>query len=481
MPSPGAESSHGPSSPQGDELHAERPLLARVRSYTRRLQQRFRLVVPGRELRDIPRGRMWIARKLDGELWFLRKHKGQVALISPSGRQLGGIPLTDEAATRLADHERFLAAGELYVPGHGARHELVQALSDPRATDRLCFAPFDLLEDDPGTPQQDDYGVRRQRLLALFGGSALLSPPESIESQQPGDVTTQYARWVETGASRGLVVWHSLGLCYTLKRIVTLDACVVAFSETIPAEVCAVTVALRHGDGRFQILATLSTGLLESERSGWHPRLAALQVESSYRLADHQGRLCRWVRPELVLELKCLDLSSREDDDRPVRRMAVDYDAEHGYSPAGLVPFVKLIHPVIVRTRNDKSPATADVGVEQVARIVPFANELRPARLQASETLSRRVWTRTIDGRRAVRKYVALATHKHAADPSHPPFVVHFSDFSPGRKTPLKTSLRVASSPGRLNALIAKWLQSNINQHWQEVGPAPSSAKEPGV
>ena len=46
----------------------------------------------------------------------------------------------------------------------------------------------------------------------------------------------------------------------------------------------------------------------EAERRELHERLSTSLCPSSFRKATHQGTLYRWVRPEVVVEIKCNDL-----------------------------------------------------------------------------------------------------------------------------------------------------------------------------
>ncbi len=473
----GDTSPYGPGFKGGVDALNDKALATRLRGYKRHVAKRYRTVIPGRETRDIPKAPMFISRKLDGELWFLLKRDGQVLLLAYNGRIVGGVPVTDEASERLAEVGEILIPGELYVPGTHERarvHNVARTLSDGSQAERLQFAPFDLLEEDGNDLFSEEYAVRWRRLHELFAGAERCAPPETEEAEEPASVAAHYASWVETKQCEGLVVRHSFGTIYKVKPIVTVDACVVAFGERKTAEVGTVrelTVALRRDDGGFHILGTVSTGLEEADRVTWHTRLSAMEVESSYRMANREGTLCRWVRPEIVLELKCSDLLHLDDSERPVRRMVVSYDEERGYEAEGLMPFLSLIHPVIVREREDKKPVVEDIGLSQVYSIVPFAEHDQPAEqidLAKTEVVDRKVWTKATKGKTAVRKYVAMATHKHETDPDYPPFVVHFTDFSPSRKDPLKTGLRVASSRERLDSLVEGWVKDNIKRGWKE-------------
>jgi len=56
----------------------------------------------------------------------------------------------------------------------------------------------------------------------------------------------------------------------------------------------------------------------------------------------------------------------------------------------------------------------------------------------------RGVYSKTTKDKVAVRKYLIIDTHK-GHDRNYPAFVTFFTDYSPGRKEPLQTTLRSAS------------------------------------
>src|SRR5690606_30850092 len=89
--------------------------------------------------------------------------------------------------------------------------------------------------------------------------------------------------------------------------------------------------------------------------------------------------------------------------------------------------------------------------------------------LSKSAILKRGVYKKDSKGNVAVRKYVAFATNKAEEDPNYPPFVVFFTDFSPGRKDPLKTDMRVTPHRDMVDAYITEWIADNVKKGWEEV------------
>jgi hypothetical protein len=107
-----------------------------------------------------------------------------------------------------------------------------------------------------------------------------------------------------------------------------------------------------------------------------------------------------------------------------------------------------LIHPTLLRERTDKRPDALSAGIGQITEYpegVAIESATSAPVRATSEVVRRGVYVKETKGQRAVRKYVVIRTNKER-EGSHPPFVVYFTDYSAGRKTPLETALRTSAT-----------------------------------
>jgi len=86
--------------------------------------------------------------------------------------------------------------------------------------------------------------------------------------------------------------------------------------------------------------------------------------------------------------------------------------------------------------------------------------------LPPSEILRREVYSKTTKGVVAVRKLVMWKTNKQESDPSYPAYVVHFTDYSAGRKDPLQREVRVAPSQDVASKIADAMIEANIKKGW---------------
>jgi len=455
-------------------------LSARLKNYKKLVAKRYRIIFPDNITRFLPDGNLFISSKVDGELWFLVKREDEVALVAYNGRVLQGVPVVEEAAEQLADVDDIIIPGELFaLPPEGGRPRVghvATALHDDSRAGTLGFKAFDLLEQSGEDWLYRGYDERYARLEELLGDGQRCAVVLTVEGDK-SDAADYFREWVETEKFEGLVVRSEQGITYKIKPFVTIDAVVIAFGERQEEGrpmVRELTLALLRDDGTFHILGTVGNGFQGNDRAVWHERLSEIEAPSSFRMANREGTLCRFVEPKIIVEVKCSDVVDTDSRDMPVRRMALEYDEESGWKALGTLPIVSLLHPVLVRERDDKEVDVQSVGLDQVFQYVPFAGRDKkptPRDLSESEILDRGVWRKEMrGGGTGVRKYVAFATNKAEEDPDYPPYVVFFTDYSPNRKDPLKTDMRVAPDAERMTEHVAAWRESNIKRGWEEVG-----------
>lgn len=466
---------------------ADLVLLDRLQRYKRQVAKRYRVLDASQIDRVMPKGQLWISPKLDGELWFLVRQGGDVALCAHNGRVLHGIPLVNALAKKLPAGGDLLVAGELVAPiaqGRPRSHHIALAFGDEQHAPALTFHPFDLVEDDGKDTLGNPYAQRLARLQQLFGSDGTITTVVG----DAASAASHYREWVAAGKHEGLVVRTEQNLTCKIKPHFTIDAVVVAYGERLVGEtrqLRELSVALVRDDGTYQLLGTVGGGFSEEDRVAWLTRLSAMSSPSSFRMANSEGTLSRFVRPDLVVEIKCSDLLLSDAEDLPIRRMTLRHGAD-GWTPLGEQTTAVMLHPTFIRERSDKQATVGDCGMTQITSRVQLEEE--PEATTASTgsgsgqatILKREVWSKETKGLVAVRKYVLIQTNKGGRD--HPPLVLFYTDFSPGRAEPLQTTLRTADSRETADRQIGEWIEENVKKGWNPAGagapaPTPTPAK----
>jgi ATP dependent DNA ligase C terminal region len=345
--------------------------------------------------------------------------------------------------------------------------------SDPG---RLSFHPFDIVGD--GAEYASNYRATVAQLSQWFDGATHVRVVTTVEGD--GKVCAErYAEWVGGQLFEGVVARNAAGVAHKIKPMFSIDAAVVGFGTRLrdgAPELRELAVALRRDDGTWQLLGSVGGGLSLEQRLAWHQRLLPMKVESSHRLANRDGGLCTFVRPQIVIEIQCSDLITTDADERPLQRAVLEYDEASGYRGRGVAPVAAMLFPVLLRERSDKTLDAASIGLAQITSRLPQEETaaVEAAAADRAEIVERRVF---VKGSTAVRKYLIVETNDPPSQRA--PFVFFSTDYSAGRAEPLKTGLRCASNLAQAQVFAAAWLEENVKKGWAEAGVSAAAEATP--
>lgn len=457
-------------------------LSARLRGFKRAVAKRYRAMNSEEIETKSPYGPIWAQPKIDGELWYLVIDGADAFFANPKGRCFyGALPALDEIARVVAPRTRGLTliAGELFAVRKGGRprhDDLAGALGGEAAADvaRVGFMAFDLLEggDAEAPSPGGDYGERLETLRRLFAGGKRVQAIKTEQIEGAPAIRTMYDALVATDKAEGLVLRRPDGRIYKLKPIYTLDAVVVGYTERVeePGRIRSMALAMMREDGQLQLIGSCGN-MSGDDREAMFAQIAPHATTADFRHASHDGALYRFVKPEVVIEVKVTDILGEEGDGDPIKRMVFEY-RDGTYHAARPMPGVSILHPVFVRHRTDKTYDAVDVRISQLTERVAVDDLDKHAEevdLPQSEILRREVYVKPGKGGTAVRKLVQWRTNKHDTDPTYPAFVVHFTDYSPGRKDPLQREVRLAPTFDLAEQIAEEMLAANIKRGWKQV------------
>ncbi len=441
--------------------------------YKRTVASRYRSLEPA-EFATLRANRFWVSEKIDGEFWIAVLDGGVATLAAPNGREIREGALVAElraAAARMKG--RAVVAGELFsavASGRPRVGDVAEALAEGGAAlDKLRFHAFDAIEVD-GKDAPSLYEERLAELERVLPAGERAKVVTTVTTDSTNELRARWDQWVAAGGAEGLVVRTDDGRIFKAKPTFTLDAAIVAFTtkSDTPDEARSVLVALLRADGSFQIVGSVGNlGSSENRRSLLEQLLKG-ECASSFRHTSNDGVLYRWVKPELVVEIACTDLVVEESDGSPVERWAVSHDS-NGWSALCPMPGASLLHPVVVRMRTDKSVNTTDVRIEQLTErctVESLQKVAAAATLPQSAIVRREAWTKATKGKTAVRKLVVWKTNKDEVAPDWPAWVVHFTDYSPDRKTPLERTVKTSTTEREATAIANALVEENIKKGW---------------
>ena len=463
-------------------------LVSRAQDYRRHIASRMIPFEPDDIVKRLPAADYHVSLKVDGEFNLLVFDKGEIVLVNPGGTVRTGLALLRDAAEQLqkAGVKKAIIAGELYyLKAIGKRprvHDVSRVARQPASQaeiDDLAFGAFDIIDVD-GVGPSATIEQTWKRLTALFGGGKRCNVVESTWLNDASEIEAQFRKWIEQGAE-GAVIRSDAAGSFKVKPLHTVDAVVIGYTEGTDDRkgmIHDLLVALVRTDGCLHVIGHVGGGFDEKDRRGFLSDLKDMTVASDYVEVNDQVAY-HMVKPEWIIEVSVLDLISRSTRGLPINKMALHYNsAEKRYQNVRRLPSVGLISPQFIRKREDKNVSPLDIGMDQVTEIVEVQFADRDARkldLPRSEVLRREVCIKVLKGQTMVRKLIMWQTNKESEGADFPAYVVHHTDFSPNRKTPLERDIRVSNSREQIEELWNELAAEAFTKGWVPVGGAPAS------
>jgi hypothetical protein len=224
-------------------------------------------------------------------------------------------------------------------------------------------------------------------------------------------------------------------------------------------------VALDNFD--FQIVTKCGNGFSNKDRQELVKKLKPLTVASEYTEVSGAKTAFVMVEPSLVMELSCLDVIS-ETTKGTIHKSVLNYSKKEGYTFKEQAATISCISPVFERFRDDKKATSADAGEKQFSYLIEENAKEESADLKPSTIKLREVYTKSGKGGTAVRKFLGIQTHKEKTG-KYSPFIVLYTDFSTGRKTPLEQDIFLCATSKDMEIKMAQLIEENIKKGWEKI------------
>ena len=460
----------------------DKDLSGNLRSYKARVAGSYRAALPEEITSEIKAGKYWVSPKVDGELWFLILGDGSPWLASPKGKVISGkIPLLEEATATASKAEgRTVVAGELFAAVKSGRPrvgDLKSAMGGQKKAEveRLGFSAFDLVQGgtDSSKMPLEDYGERLAVLQKLLEGGKRLKVIQTHEMSKPDEISGLFDELVNGGKAEGLVARSEKRIVYKLKPSISLDMVILGYTERTSdaSQVRSILLGLMREDGQFQIISSCGNVGTDENRAMLMKKLKPECVEAELHFASGSGEVFHFVKPKTVAEIRVTDIQAENTSGDAIKSMVIQFSGIK-WIPVTPMPSASLLHPVLLRQRDDKSVNSNDVRFSQLlerTHVDSTDQTIQLTELPKSNILERMVWTKDNKGQKAVQKLLVWKTGKETKDQHFPAYVVHWTDFSQVRKDPLKREVRLAPSEKIAKAIGKEMIETKIKKGWEEL------------
>ena len=447
-------------------------ILQLAKEYKRKTASRY-LPVSSEEIttKIIPSDLYSVSKKYDGHLYLLHFNGKTATLYNHGGKQLSNLGLLQEANDLLKGKcTEVVLAGELFLHKEGERSrsfDLTSALDDNHKD--IQYKVFDILTLDG---EEKDFNIKEldAKLKELLKTGISVNAVETSFVESRKEIDSLFQDIVVKGNEEGIIVQSDNGPTYKIKPLITLDAVVVGFSEgegSRANKLKEVLLALQISEDEYLTIAKVGNGFTDEQRDSIFKELEKQKVDSDYVEVSSSNIAFTMVKPIKVVEFSCLDVYN-ENSKGSIKKMSLKFDKE-SYSAVFKKPSVSVTAGVFLSFRDDKKVNTEDVGISQITKIISLeTNEKSISELKESELLHREVYVKESKGIKKVRKFVVWKTNKEESN-EFPAFVYHYTDYSPGRKDPLKKEIKVSENLKQIEDILKLELEENVKKGWEKV------------
>jgi hypothetical protein len=459
---------------------ADPALHIKAQEYKRRLSSAMKPIAAENAF-QMPTARGYFAtRKYDGELAMLVFDGKKLISVNPGGTVRVGLPAFEEAETLLkkAKVKSCILGAEIYVKEETSKASMVQqvvrVLRSPKSKadlEKLGVAVFDVVEADGKsvTATKKVFDL----LEKWLGKGNLIHPAEHHKTDRIEDIMAYFTEWVIDEGAEGLVVRHDQAGWFKVKLRHNLDVAIIGYSEGTDDRkglLHDLLVAVVRADGTFQELTRVGGGFTEEDRKTIAAAMKKRIVSSDYVAVNNDYVAYEMIKPGPVIEISCLDMIAQRARGGPVKRMVLAWDGKK-YSALSRMPLVSVISPQYIRTRDDKEATPDDANITQVSDLVRVPEADKAVETKGdppSEILERTVYTKTMKGKKMVRKLLLWKTNKVDRD-DFPGFVVYLTDFSPNRQNPLERDIKISNNEKTARKFFDQMAEKNFISGWEKV------------
>ena len=455
-------------------------LHARAQDYKRRISGLMYPMEPSFIDEKIPNLEGYaITRKMDGEFSMLFYDGKETISVNPGGTMRAGLPALTELTKHLKDNKIktgvFAAELHLKTDKRERIHDVLRIVRNPKSAqdlNKLQFSLFDIVELDG--KEFNDSVKTLNKLDDLIQEGNLVSVVEFETTDNRADIKDAVERWVTVGGSEGVVLRNEQTGWFKIKPSHTIDVVVLGFSDS-PGErrglLHDIFVGLVRKDGTFHTMAKIGGGFTDENRTELLKKLKKLVVASDYIEVNSSHLAYEMVKPELVVEMKCLDLISENSRGGQINRMVLAWNEDElKYSAVKRMPLVSIISPQFKRIREDKSVNEIETSVKQVSALVDIPDigkKVADLELPQSEVIRREVLTKTIGDKLMVRKLLLWKTNKEVTK-EYPAYIVYYTDFSTGRKEAMTNDLIPANTKTEAETRYREVFAKADKQGWEK-------------
>lgn len=428
------------------------------------------------EIGNIEKGQWYVSKKIDGQLWFYVKEGSNSKIInaSESDITLQVKDIVKELDKNFKSFKNLILAGELYCLKKDRERygDVISGLGDKSMTKDLRYGIFDIVLMDKAPSIYEE----KYNLICKLAGKSSKSLSHAIEQENISEkeIAKYFNEHIEKKGLEGLVVRND-SLIYKIKSEETADLLVTGYTlGSKPGEVRSVSLGFYLNDK--EIIHAGSCGAFDNDalKKELFKKLSAIKTEANFKKIASNGSAYIFVKPEIVVEVKLLELQGDKSNDQPIRHLKYEYEQKK-LNATGRARSVSILNSKVIEIRKDKKANLHDCGLTQIIKIsgIPKAEfkEVTFKNLPKSKIIKKEIYVKESNKGKAIKKFIFWKSNKEETG-DYPAYLFYYLDYSDGRKDSIKKKLYPFEDEKTGMQLFKSLLEENIKKGWEKYNGA---------
>ena len=245
----------------------------------------------------------------------------------------------------------------------------------------------------------------------------------------------------------GIVVMLDSGFVYKIKPLKTIDLVIIGYSLGVgenAGNLRDLLFGVSENENTYNLVGRTSAGINSSNSIAILKQLVPLAVVSDYLEVSSAKTAFTFVKPKVIAQCTCLDVQGNNTNGI-IEKPSLSYSDSDGYKFVKKSKSVSIYSMVFDSIRDDKTPSIELTGWNQLSQYLDTDEISLSENLVNSTIELREVYTKESKNGLAVRKLILLKTNKEQSG-KYAAYNSFYSDYSPGRKSPLDTEIYLHST-----------------------------------
>ena len=280
------------------------------------------------------------------------------------------------------------------------------------------------------------------------------------------DIRGAFDGYTKSGGE-GIVVMLDSGFVYKIKPLKTIDLVIIGYSLGVgenAGNLRDLLFGVSENENTYNLVGRTSAGINSSNSIAILKQLEPLAVESDYLEVSSAKTVFTFVKPKIIAQCTCLDVQGNNTNGI-IEKPSLSYSDSDGYKFVKKSKSVSIYSMVFDSIRDDKTPSIELTGWNQLSQYLDTDEISLSENLVNSTIELREVYTKESKNGLAVRKLILLKTNKEQSG-KYAAYNSFYSDYSPGRKSPLDTEIYLHSTKEEGLQKISILREEYIKKGW---------------